>query len=199
MSNLSDVIGEKHLFNGSNYHFVEDRFGMPNQAIRINKGFLQAPLGQYFTGDFSITAWINIQSEDYLTTIIDFGNGKPLNNYLFDFSKTSNQLGFTFYNQTVPFTSFSTERYEIEFRQWCHVAYVLQGNNCLMYINGYEVERSEMYSNENITTVNNYIGKSWYDQDEYADAIFDDLKIYKGALSSQLIKNEYFQTRPGLL
>ena len=204
MSNLSDVIGRKHLRfehwpNGSNFNYVNDRFGMPNQAIYLNRSFLQAPPGQYFTANFTVTAWINIQSEKLWTIIIDFGNGTRWNNYIFEFSEKLDKLAFSSYNQNVSFTNFSTEKYGVELRQWYHVAYVLQDNEGFMYINGYEVGSSKMHSNKNITTVNNFIGKSWYDQDEYADAIFDDLKIYKGALSSQLIKNEYFQTRPGLL
>jgi len=62
MSNLSDIVGKADLYNGLNYYFVSDRFCTPNSAIYFKNGFLQVPAGVYFSGDFSVTAWIYLKS-----------------------------------------------------------------------------------------------------------------------------------------
>jgi hypothetical protein len=43
----------------------------------------------------------------------------------------------------------------------------------------------------NVIRKSNYIGKSSWSTDSNADAIYDDMKIYQGALSSIAIMNEY--------
>lgn len=197
MSNLSDVIGGQHLFNGSNYSFVNDRFEKENEAIFFNKGFLQAPAAHYFVADFTITAWINFQSnEKYWPRILDFGNGKPLNNIVFALFGKEMLLSIASYDQTSCLIINSPKNRILPFK-WYHVAFVLKGTKGIIYINGYKVTNNNLHPSKNETTLYNYIGKSWFSGDDYADAIYDDLKIYKGALSAQLVNNEYLKTRPG--
>ena len=196
MSNLSDVIGGQHLFNGSNYFFVNDRFENEKEAIFFNNGFLQAPAAHYFVADFTITAWINIQSVKSWPRILDFGNGKPLNNIVFALYVEEMLLSIASYDQTDYIIINSPKNRILPFK-WYHVAFVLKGTQGIIYINGYKFTNDNIYSSKNETTLYNYIGKSWYDKDDYADAIYDDLKIYKGALSAQLVNNEYLKTRPG--
>jgi hypothetical protein len=81
MNNLTDVIGGAYLFGGSNYSFVPDRFCSLNSAIYLNKGYLQVPAGVYFSGDFTLTAWIYLKSYQSYSRIFDFGNGEGKDNF----------------------------------------------------------------------------------------------------------------------
>ncbi len=74
MSNLSDMIGIAHLFNGFNYSFVEDRYGNLNSSIYFQNGYLQVPPGVYFSYDFTFTVWIKLKSFKAYSRVIDFGN-----------------------------------------------------------------------------------------------------------------------------
>ena len=78
MSNLSDVVGNAGFINGANYTFVPNRFCNPNSAIYLNFGYLQAPTNVYFSGDFTITGWINIINFQQYTfiDILSFANGQ---------------------------------------------------------------------------------------------------------------------------
>ena len=61
MSNLSDLIGGADLFQGSKYSYTYDRFNNSNSAIYFDRGYLQVPQGNYFSGDFTFTAWIYLK------------------------------------------------------------------------------------------------------------------------------------------
>jgi hypothetical protein len=82
MSNLIDSVRGANLFGGSRYSFVPDRFCSANSAIYFNQGYLQAPSGVYFSGDFTVTAWIYLKSYKSSSRLIDFGNGVANNNIL---------------------------------------------------------------------------------------------------------------------
>ncbi len=63
----------------------------------------------------------------------------------------------------------------------------MNGTTGYIYVNGNQVANDTLNVPNNITRINNYIGKS----DLNADAIYDEFKIYEGALSSSNIMNEY--------
>ena len=88
---LNDEIGESHLKIGENANLVEDRFGNPKSAIRLNNGYLIAPSGTYFYGDFTLTVWIKLNSNKYQSRIIDFGNNDYSDNIEFAFFENSNK------------------------------------------------------------------------------------------------------------
>jgi hypothetical protein len=75
--------------------------------------------------------------------------------------------------------------------QWYFVTFVLNGTTGYIYLNGNKIEISnQLLVSNNITRTINYIGKS-NSEDTNADAIYDDIKIFKRALSSNEILNEY--------
>ena len=63
----------------------------------------------------------------------------------------------------------------------------MNGTTGYIYVNGNQVANDTLNVPNNITRENNYIGKS----DLNADAIYDEFKIYKVALSTNDILNEY--------
>ena len=92
MSNLSDLVGGADLFKGSKYSYTYDRFNNSNSAIYFNKGYLQVPPGNYFSGDFTFTAWIFLKSLINNARIFDFGNGASSDNVVL-FIPTSSEFG----------------------------------------------------------------------------------------------------------
>jgi hypothetical protein len=180
MNNLTDLVGGANLFGGSSYSFVPDRYGSVDQAIYFNQGYLQVPAGVYFTGDFTVTAWIYLKSYQSYSRIIDFDGYIILGMT----STTSQIFGKIFQN-------FETSPPIINLNEWYFISFVLSGTTGYIYVNGKQVITGLLQIPNNIARTNNYIGKSNWASDSNADAIYDEIKIFKGALSSTDILNEY--------
>ena len=191
MSNLSDVISNANIIYGFSYFYVTDRFGNPNSAIYLNKGYLQVPSGVYFEGDFTITAWIQLKSYNSLSTIIDFGNSVSNDNIILGVSLISpdNLIGEIYaFDKPSTIKSFGS----INLNEWYHVALSLKANRLSIYING-KLDKSEtiIYLPRAVNRIGSYIGKSNWKNVSYADAVYNDIKIYRGALTSDEIYKEY--------
>jgi hypothetical protein len=192
MSNhLNDAVGGANLFEGSSYSFVPDRFCSPNSAIYFNKGYLKVPSGIYFSGNFTFTAWIYLKSYQSWSRIFDFGNGQTSDNVVLSMVDSTSQLtGSLFKGSSRSFIETSSSSSKINLNEWYFISFVLNGTIGYIYVNGDQVATNTLNVPNNITRTSNYIGKSNYD-DPNADAIYDELKIYQGALSSADILNEY--------
>ena len=190
MNNLTDVVSGANLFGGSNYSFYPDRFSTSNSAIYFNRGYLQVPTGVYFSGDFTVTAWIYLKSYQYYSRIIDFGNGQENENVLLGLAgRTSQIIGFSYNSSSKTYIEASSI---INLNQWYFISFVLSGTTGYIYVNGSQVAtKTLLLVPNNITRTSNYIGKSNWASDSNADAIYDEIKIFKGALSSNDIMNEY--------
>jgi hypothetical protein len=59
-NNYEDIIGGANLISTStsSASFTIDRLNKNSSAVCLNNGFLQAPDGVYFKGDFTISAWV---------------------------------------------------------------------------------------------------------------------------------------------
>jgi hypothetical protein len=188
MSNLSDVVGEANLFGGSSYSFTYDRFCSPNSAIYFNQGYLQVPTGVYFSGDFTVTAWINLKSYQSWSRIFDFGNGQ-IENVFLGMHGISSQLAGSIYIST-SFKYIQTSSI-INLNKWYFISFVLSGTTSFIHVNGNQVGTGTLNIPNNIRRTTNYIGKSNWPWDSDANAIYDEFKIYQGALSFDDIMNEY--------
>ena len=193
MSNMYDAVGGARLFNGSNYSFTEDRFGKLNSAIAFNKGFLKvSPVFEGdFKGDFTITAWIYMQSyqlTNTYTNLIDFGEGMDSNNIVF--GPVNNYIRFAVHaahNQKIlDVKSDKDLAFFINIKQWYHVASIFyngmsQHGVAYIYINGTLVCSGPVSKPRNVNRTSNFIaGNNW---NVSSDAIYDDIKIYKSVLS----------------
>jgi len=188
MSNLSDVVGGADLFGGVNYSFTYDRFCSPNSAIYFNRGYLQARTSVYFSGDFSVTAWIYLLSYQTWSRIFDFGNGQEMDNVaLATVGTTSQQVGITFKGSLKSYIETSSI---INLNQWYFISFVLSGTTGKIYVNGSQVLNGTLNVPKNISRISNFISKSNWPSNSNADAIYDDFKIYEGALSASDVMNE---------
>jgi hypothetical protein len=194
MSNLSDVVGGANMYNGTNYTFDYDRLCKAYSAIRFSSGYLQVPPGIYFSGEFTITAWIYLLPQQTQSSrIIDFGNGPGSNNILFAITGLSVHI----YRNSSFLPTGSTS---LNLTKWYHVAFVLNGINGSVYVNGYLARSAVLHTPVVLTRNLNYIGKSNWATGKNAYAIFDDLKIYQGALSETQILDDFkLSSNNGLL
>jgi hypothetical protein len=182
MSNLIDSVGGANLFSYYIYSYnsyVPDRFCSANSAIYI---YLQAPSRVYFSGDFTVTAWIYLKYSLFTSSsFFSFGNSFENDNILVAISNTYNIYGNIRKGTTNAYIYTSTI---INLRQWYFISFVLSGTTGYIYINGNQVGTSTLNVPNNITRTANYINQN-------ADVICNELKIYQGSLSSANILNEY--------
>ena len=188
MSNsLDDEVGGANLYGGNSYSFTTDRFCSPNSAIYLNQGYLQVPAGVYFSGDFTVTAWIYLKSYQLNSRIFDFGNGQDSDNVIL--AMLSTQIcGQTLQGSN---SKTITSSRIIDLNQWYFVSYVLDGTTAYIYVNGNQFVTGQLYIPNNVVRTSNYIGKCNWNGYPNADAIYDEIKIYQVALSPVDIINMY--------
>jgi hypothetical protein len=192
MSNLTDVVGGANMYGGSSYSFTYDRFCNAYSAIYFNVGFLQAPAGVYFSGDFTVIAWIHLlEYRAPFSRIIDFGNGCLSDNVIFNTDTSGSLLKGATLDLTL-LTDFSVLSPQIKLNSWYHVAFVFSGSNGYIYVNGdLAGSRTNMKIPRNVLRIYNYIGKNCDSSKPNINATFDDLRIYAGALSAAQILTDY--------
>jgi hypothetical protein len=194
MNNFTDVVGNSDLQCGANVMFVYDRFCNPDSAIYLNNGYLQVPPGVYFSSDFTIIAWINLKSFVNWSRIIDFANGGSVDSVRF-FYHNNDILKVTIFSGSSP-SYLQTKPLPLELGKWYHFAIVLNKTICFLYLNGNFTISKALNVPRNVTRNSNYIGKS-NSGEPNVDAIYDDIKIYKTALTEDFILNDYTSSDNG--
>jgi len=159
--------------------------------------YVSLPAGVYFNGDFTIECWVYPKSFPNWARIIDFGNGAGSDNVLLSYTYgTSGAPGF--YVEGNQFQASQT----LPLNQWSHIAATLSGTTATIYINGVAAGTSAFSAPVNITRNNCYIGKSNWG-DPYADAVFDELRIWNTAKTATEIQSsmnvELAGNEPGLV
>ena len=189
MDNLTDSAGGANLFGGGNYSFVENRYCVANKAIYFNHGYLQIPSGIYFSGDFTITAWIYLKSYVDWQNIFYFGNESTNNDsIIFQMYSNTSRIGLTVYDlmSQNDFYAQSSETNYIGLNKWNYVQIYLgyNGGQAVIYNNCAYLGMSYFPMPHNVTRTTNFIGKtaSSSDPNLYANAIYDDIKIYQGQI-----------------
>jgi hypothetical protein len=153
--------------------------------------YVALPAGVYFTGDFTIECWVYPRSFANWARIIDFGNGAGSNNVLLSYTYgTSGAPGF--YVEGSQFQASQT----LPLNQWSHIAATLSGTTATIYINGVAAGSSTVPVPVNITRNNCYIGKSNWG-DPYADASFDELRIWNTAKTPAEIQSSMYTELAG--
>ncbi len=159
--------------------------GNTTNALDFNGGsnYVSLPAGVYFSGDFTIECWVYPKSFDNWARVMDFGNGAGNNCVLLAYTYgTSGSPGFYVggsqfaANQTLPLN------------QWSHIAATLSGNTATIYINGVAAGTANFPVPANVIRNNCYIGKSNWGGDPYANAAFDELRIWNFAKTQSQIQ-----------
>jgi hypothetical protein len=165
---------------------VADRFGNSEGALQFNgtNGHIDVPDGVYFDGSsFSVSAWINKQANNNFSRLFDFGNGQQNNNILaFLTSGTNGRSGVQNYSTNSAQATTVTPSAQ-PLNQWFHFAYVWETGLARIFINGVQVIQGVQNAPVNVLRTLNYIGRSNWPNDAYANARFDDFRIYNRAIT----------------
>lgn len=170
--------------------------GSNNYALDFkgDDDYVSLPAGVYFNGDFTIECWVYPKSFANWARIIDFGNGTGSNNVLLAYTY-GNSGAPGFYVEGAQFQATQT----LPLNQWSHIAATLNGTTATIYINGVVAGTATFPKPVNIIRNNCYIGKSNWNGDPYANAIYDELRIWNTAktqaeiqssMNTQLLGNE---------
>ncbi len=194
--------------------YTSDRYCNPNSAVYLNKGYLQAPpgnyfdtvmwspyyilhllfgnllkiLGVYFGGDYTINVWIWIKSWREFQRILDFSNG-PTNNNIQTISLRFN-VGSVIASIGADSTIVTAENL-VKLNQWYMLTTVLRGSTGYIYLNGLQIATGQLNHPRITTRQNNFFGKSLNAISSNLDAILDDIEIHDVALSASDIDSKY--------
>lgn len=184
-SNLNDIIGGANLYGGSGFAFTNDRFCAKSSALYLDYGgFVQIPAGIYFAQDFTITAWIYLLANKL--NLIQFGNPYSINNITI--SLNNSKIYFQIFNSSIEVSTIKLNPHE-----WYFFSFVVSGKTGYIYLNGNQIATGILSSSllaNNKTS--NFIGDINQRIDKRAN--IDEIKIYKGALTSNEIMKEYINT-----
>ena len=178
------------LYEGVRYVFSTASICQRRMAANFSSGYLRAPQGVYFSGDFTIVASVFFKTFENNGRIIDFGNNWSSDNIILSLDKTFPRLVGVIWNgnsQSYIYSPMSS----IQLNKWYHVAFTLQGTQGSLYINGVLVSKATLLVPRNIVRSTNYIGKSNWGDDSNANALYSGIKIYKIALSAGQVFDDY--------
>jgi hypothetical protein len=167
--------------------------GKTGNALALAGGYASLPSG-IVAGltSFTISTWINLDSNPSWARIFDFGTGQTVNMFLTANPGGANNLRFAITasggggEQQINGTA-------ITVGAWTHIAVTLSGGVGTLYINGAAVgTNSSMTLNPSSlgTTTLNYLGKSQYADPAYQGKI-DDFRIFGSGLSAAAINALY--------
>ncbi len=172
---------------------AKNRFGEDNKALDFNgtNGYISAPSGVYFNeGNFTVNAWINKKSNKTWSRLFDFGNGPANSNVLLALTNgTSGKPTGEIYNGTSSPGQATSPSATILNNQWAMLTFTLQGTAGRIYINGNLVAQDVLTHPDSIIRTLNYIGRSNWAVDGYADATFDDFRLYNRVLNTKEIES----------
>ena len=159
-----------------------------NSALDLDgvDDFVRVPAGIWFSNEFTIESWVFERSYNQFSRVIDFGNGAGNDNVLLSLSYTTPGRP---YFQVFPAGQFVLAPDVIPLNQWIHLAATLKSNVATIYINGVAVTNGTVTApSGTVIRNNNYIGRSNWGADPYANALFDELRLWKVARTADQIR-----------
>ena len=182
-----------------NTTFIADRFGKNNSAVYLNNGYMAAPSGTYFSGDWSATAWVYqiggdcrlfdfvAQSGNYtgVATITLIANASQSNTYF------SNGLHFDFtqYACSDGVLNLLMSNITSTTNKWIFVASSATNTSFNFYIDGIlTLSSNRSCSAPNVVRTSNFIGRDNFGPLSASEMFYlDDLMFYnKGLTQSQI-------------
>ncbi len=165
----------------------------PNFAIDLDgeMDFVKVPSDVYFHGNFTFETWFLKRNNNTWSRVFDFGNGPGQNNIIVTFSQnTTGKLSVHVNNENGISRSIATPE-PLPLNEWIHVAVSMSMNRIAwMYINGEFILVAPLQDPDSVVRTINYIGKSNWSSDKYADALIDELRIYEGSREAAEIRND---------
>ncbi|MBL9167295.1 MAG: hypothetical protein JNN07_06105 [Verrucomicrobiales bacterium] len=170
-----------------------------DRALSLNgqEQYVQLPPGNYFTRDFTIESWVRVKNYTNWGRLLDFGNGPAMDNVVFALSTgTTGQPSLTLYRGSQPRTYLFPTPLPLD--EWLHLAVVVDGDRLKFYHNGRLVsEQSGVIGSTVGLRTQNFIGRSNWPLDGYANADIDELRIWQVARSPEEIRRDLVRELSG--
>jgi endoglucanase len=135
--------------------------------------------------NFTIIAWVKLNSATNWSRIFDFGSGATTNMFLTPQNGGDGRLRFSITTNGGGSEQQINCSYTMTTGVWYQVAVTLNGNTGILYLNGVPVGTNNAMTLRPATlgsTANNYLGRSQY-PDPYLDGAIDEFRIYNAGLS----------------
>jgi fibronectin type 3 domain-containing protein/regulation of enolase protein 1 (concanavalin A-like superfamily) len=182
-----------HGWNGTLVGGTSWAAGKVNNAVSLggNSNYVTLPSGLMAgVTDFTVSAWVKLNSTSNNTRIFDVGNGTS--SYM-ELCPKNGSNGFMGYLIVVGGTIQQVNTsYAFPVGAWTHVAMTQSGSTGTLYINGTSVGTNSALTLNPTSlgvTAQNYIGKSQWTSDPYLNGLVDDFRIYGRALSGTELAN----------
>ena len=191
--NINDESGNGNngiLTSGS---YDDNRDKINNSAVKLfsNNDFVYGKGNKMNNPNFTISAWIYINSLNYTTLNIfkyDGGNVELVNGYRLFANLDGSEVGLQFYNNSERITLAKTIS---KLNQWVNLIAVKNGPKAELYVNGILVEDT-IFSNEQISFKDDrfQIGSSGNENNgELGNRLIDDIALWNRSLSQNEIKS----------
>lgn len=189
-TSASDASGNGHvgtLVNGATW-----ATGKKGSAVLLDgtDDYVSLPAGCLADlDDFTISAWVYWQASSTQTwaRIFDFGWDTNHYMYLTPKSTSGNAVRFAMSTNGIDGERRITGTAELPYGKWVHVAFTLAGTTGTLYVNGVAVGTNTdmIHSPSRLgNTTQNWLGRSQYASNPFYKGGIDELRIYRGALSS---------------
>ena len=171
--------------------------GYALDSTGTNSEYVQVPNGVWFNGDFTVEGWVFVRSYNNWSRLFEFSDGPNTNDVFLALSggvSGSPVMGIYTNNNGAP--NF-TGNAQLPTNQWVHLACTMSNTTGTIYINGTNVGSATLNIAPNVLRTNNYIGRSAYSVDAYANAIFDEVRIWNVARTPVQIQSNLRHTLTG--
>lgn len=177
MNDLNDAVGHLDL-QIKNPVYYSDRNNRPNSSIYFNDtlfNFFKSKI--LFCENFSITAWLYYSKSFSFNLII------------------LNQISFyTFLSILSSKLNIKNAYNDLSFYQnkWIHICLVYNSPFAIISVNGTQITKSKLIEEPNCSdSYNDFIVKSNLGFNLFSNGVYDDVRIYNGALSVTDIKSSF--------
>jgi sugar lactone lactonase YvrE len=173
------------VVSGANFVLPDPGYGI--SLTGTNSEYVQLPNGVWFSNDFTVEGWVYCRSYNNWSRLFDFGNAGYLQEVYMALSGGTGgypTMGI-FTNGNYNLVS-SVQ--QLPLNQWTHLATTLNGSTATIYINGNSVGSGQVLVPGSFVRTNNYIGRSLFGGDAYANASFDEVRIWNVARSATQIQ-----------
>lgn len=172
------------------FSYVNDRFGNANSAIRLNgtNAFVDVPDGTWFGGAYSTSCWVRPEAFGTFARIYDFANGQANDNVLACLTQgTNGRLAAENYVGNVSGVRLDAP-VGAPLNQWSHVAITYNGTVLRIFLNGNLIATGNSTGPRLITRTLNYIGRSNWAADAFAQSAFDDFMVWNRVITDSEIR-----------